>query len=128
MKNVLSDQEWALMEVLWENGPSFLSDIMDRTKESLGWTRNTYMSYLKEMTKFGCIRWETVRGSRCYSAVLTREECAQMEGRSLLARMERDTAGLFLMNMVREADLSEEALENMRRLIDELEQQKGEGA
>lgn len=126
MKNVLSDQEWTLMEVLWEHGPSFLSDIMDRTKDSLGWTRNTYMSYLKGMTQAGYIGWETVRGSRCYSAILTKQECAQMEGRSLLARMERDTAGLFLMNMVREASLSEEALGNMRRLIDELEHEKEE--
>lgn len=125
MKNVLSDQEWILMEVLWEQGPSFLSDIMNRTKDTLGWTRNTYMSYLKEMASSGLISWETVRGSRCYSAALTRQECAQMEGRSLLARMQRDTAGLFLMNMVREANLSEEALVNLHRLIDELEQEKG---
>lgn len=128
MENAMSDQEWTLMEALWEHGPSFLSDIMAQTKDKLGWTRNTYMAYLKEMAKNGCISWETVRGSRRYSAVLTRQECARMEGRSLLARMERDTAGLFLMNMVRDAHLTEEELESMRRLIDDLTQKRGEDA
>lgn len=125
MKKTLSDQEWTLMKVLWEKGPSFLSNIMDETKEVLGWTRNTYMSYLKEMTNAGYIGWETVRGSRLYHARRTREECARIEGQTLLARMERDTTSLFVMNMVRDADLSEEALDNLRRLIDSLEHEKG---
>lgn len=125
MKNVLANQEWTLMDVLWEHGPCFLSDIMTQTEDKLGWTRNTYMSHLKDMAKAGYISWETVRGSRRYSASLSRQECARMEGRSLLARMERDMAGLFVMNMVQDADLSVSELEDMRRLIDDLSHQKG---
>lgn len=120
MKENLTKQEWILMETLWKNYPLFLSDIMKQTNGRVNWTKSTYSTYLKKMTEDGLIGYETVRGSRLYAPLVSREACMVKESRSLLSRMSEDSTLYFVTNMIREGSLSKEDRQELRNLIDEL--------
>jgi predicted transcriptional regulator len=123
MKDSLSKPEWTLMETLWNQSPMFLSEIMDAVNVKLNWKRTTYLTYLKKMTEDGLIGFEIIRNSRSYYPLVAREECAINESRSLMARMGDNASKIFLSNMIKEGHFTQEDRDDMKKLIDKLEQE-----
>ena len=54
----LSENEWYIMQVLWEKSPSTLRELCDALKESKGWTKHAITSFLKRMLEKEAIRLE----------------------------------------------------------------------
>ncbi len=126
MKESLSKAEWMVMEVLWAKSPMFLSDIMGTMSGKVSWKKSTFSTYLKILTDEGYIGYETIRNSRSYYPLVKRAECAINESRSLMSRMTDDSARIFLSNMIKEGSLTKEDRDDLKKLIDELEQAERE--
>lgn len=122
MKDSLSKPEWTLMEALWNQSPMFLSDIMNTVNVKLNWKRTTYLTYLKKMTEEGLIGFDMIRNSRSYYPLIAREECAINASRSLMERMGDNASKIFLTNMIKEGNFTQKDRDDMKRLIEELEQ------
>ena len=45
----ISDAEWKIMNVLWEEQPRTMMQITKELQEETGWTKHTVMTYLKRM-------------------------------------------------------------------------------
>ena len=108
------------METLWNENPLFLSEIMDAMQDKVNWTKSTYLTYLKKMAEEGYVNFTTIRGSRSYTPIVSREECMVHESRSLMSRMTEDSAMLFVTNMIRESSLTDQDREELKKLIEEL--------
>ena len=59
MKKVnLSDAEWKIMNVLWEQAPRTMMQITNALKAETGWTKHTVMSFLKRMEEKDALHYE----------------------------------------------------------------------
>ncbi len=120
MKEALTKQEWIIMETLWDKNPLFLSDIMELMKGRVNWTKSTFLTYIKKMMEKGFVGYETIRGSRLYTPLVSRRRCMENESRFLMARMTEDSTKYFVTNMIKEGSLTEKDRQELKELIENL--------
>lgn len=120
MEETLTKQEWVLMEALWHRNPLFLSEIMQAMATSVDWNRSSYLTYLKRMTDKGIIGYETIRGSRCYSPLIQRDDCIENESNYILSKLTEDSTRLLLASMIQKSGLTEQERDELQELITKL--------
>ena len=84
---VLSDGEWKLMKLLWENYPMTLGDMVEAMQDDTAWSKGTIFTMLRRMNTKGVIRMDDSGRYQQYYPVLQKEEAEQAETRSLLERV-----------------------------------------
>ena len=55
---VLSDGEWKLMKLLWENHPMTLGDMVEAMQDDTAWSKGTIFTMLRRMSTKGVIRMD----------------------------------------------------------------------
>ncbi len=124
-KNTLTTPEWIVMDALWGREPQVLGEIIESIGDRVDWSYTTYASYMKILTDKGLVTFTTRGRMKFYSPAVTREECIESEGESLLNKLGGDGAEKLLLCMMKKTNLSKEAQERMRALIDELGKKDG---
>jgi len=116
MKITLAERESELMQVLWEHGPSTVGEVHERLKDELAYT--TVLTILQKLEKKGYVRHEEQGRLHRFMAVISRESAQRSDIRNLAARLFKGSAALLLTQVISDANLSEEDLKRIRRLID----------
>ena len=116
----LSENEWYIMQVLWEKSPSTLREICDALKESKGWTKHAITSFLKRMLEKEAISVDETGKLKSYSAVWSKEETILEETHSILDRVYRGDLLLMVSNAVKEQKLSKEEIEELKSILDHM--------
>lgn len=122
---VLTKQEWIVMETLWNQSPLFLSQIMEKMKSMVDWNSSSYLTYLKRMTEKGYLGFDTISGNRCYYPKLKREDCIENESRYILSKLTEQSTRLLLANMIQQSGLTKQDKDELRALIDKLDDCSG---
>ena len=112
----LSENEWYIMQVLWEKSPSTLREICDALKGSKGWTKHAISSFLKRMLEKGAVEVDDSGKVKGYSAIWNKEDTILEETSSILERIYRGD----LLLMVKEQKLSSEEIEELKSLLDDM--------
>lgn len=120
MREVLSRQEWTVMETLWNHSPLFLSQIMEQMEGKVDWNSSSYLTYLKRMTEKGYISFKTISGNRCYFPVIQREDCIESERDYILSKLTDSSARLLLVSMIEKCGLMEKDKDELAGLITKL--------
>lgn len=116
----LTDSEWRVMQVLWEQGPQSLGHIVEALAPETGWSRTTVHTYLTRMTAKGLVEADS-HSPRHYFAAVTRQACADDERRGLVRRAYQGSAGKLVAAFVQDGSLTREEREQLRLLLDEME-------
>ena len=116
----LSENEWYIMQVLWEKSPSTLREICDALKESKGWTKHAITSFLKRMLEKEAISVDETGKLKNYSAVWSKEETILEETHSILDRVYRGDLLLMVSNAVKEQKLSKEEIEELKSILNHM--------
>ena len=116
----LSENEWYIMQVLWEKSPSTLREICDALKESKGWTKHAITSFLKRMLEKEAISVDETGKLKSYSAVWSKEETILEETHSILDRVYRGDLLLMVRNAVKEQKLSKEEIQELKSILDRM--------
>lgn len=107
------------MEILWEKGPMTAGDIAKILKDAVGWNRNTTYTVIGKLVKKDAIQ----RSQPKYmcTPLITRAEAQHSETESLIDRMFGGSRASFFAAFLRNENLSEEELAQLRQLINEEE-------
>ena len=116
----LSENEWYIIQVLWEKSPSTLREICDALKESKGWTKHAVTSFLKRMLEKGAISVDENGKLKNYSAVWSRDDTILEETHSILDRVYRGDLLLMVSNAVKEQKLSKEEIQELKSILDRM--------
>lgn len=117
----LSENEWYIMQVLWERSPRSLREICDALKPVKGWTRHAVISFLKRMEAKGAVSVDESGKVKEYCALWNREETVREETGSLLQRVYGGDLLLMVSNAVKGQELTREEKQQLRQLLDEME-------
>lgn len=118
----LSENEWYIMQVLWERSSASLREICDALKESKGWTKHAISSFLKRMLEKGAISVDESGKVKNYIAVWNREETILEETQSIMERVYKGDLLLLVSNAVKEQKLTKEEIDELRSMLDRMEQ------
>ncbi len=112
-----TDRELDLMDVLWARGSATAAEMQEALEDDLAYT--TVLTLLQTLEEKGHARAEKEgRAYRFYPEV-DRDEAGGSAIRYLVEKVFRGSPELMLHGLVDDADLSDEELERVRRMLDE---------
>ena len=117
----LSENEWYIMQVLWEKSSASLREICEALKESKGWTKHAISSFLNRMQEKGAISVDENGKVKNYFAVWNKEETILEETQSIMERVYKGDILLMVSNAVKEQKLTKEEIEELKNMLDRME-------
>ena len=115
----LTDAEWKIIEVLWDEHPRSMPEITRILKPSTGWTRHTIITLLKRMEAKGTITVDSSGSVKMYSPKITREQASAEQTRKFLSRVFSGNLSLLISNLV---DSGEADVEDIQTILDMVKQ------
>lgn len=123
----LSEAEWKVMSLLWEDAPQTMMQLTNHFKETTGWTKHTVMTFLKRMEDKGAIYYEEGGRAKLYYPKIDRRDAVLQETEEFLEKVFDGRMGLMLNTMVEQRALSKEEITEMYEILKRAEEQSGEG-
>lgn len=119
MKQKLTDAEWKVMTVLWEQSPRTMMEITNALKEETGWTKYTVMSFLKRMEEKGALHFADGGKAKLYYPDWKKEDAEIQETEEFLNKVFHGKIGLMINAMVQQNALSEQEIDELNRILNE---------
>jgi BlaI family penicillinase repressor len=121
----LSDGEWKLMNLLWDESPRTIAQLVLALKDDTGWTKGTIFMMLSRMTEKGIVRFESGNRSKHYYPVLKREDAASYETKSFLSKVYGGSIGLMVASMVGQKELSKDDIDELYSILHKADKEAG---
>ncbi len=115
----LGELQRAVLEIVWERGEASVHDVLERLgrKRKLAYT--TILTVLQKLEKAGWLEHRSEGKSYVYTPIVSREQAGAGSVRGLLKRVFEGDAVAMFQHLIRESDLSDEELKELRRMIEE---------
>lgn len=120
----ISDAEWEVMNVLWEQSPRSATEVAEELNPRMSWSANTVKTLLGRLVKKGVLRFRPEGNRYLYAPVIAREKYVKTESASFVERVFAGEAAPMLLQFVRSARLSKKDIEELRRILDEKQEEK----
>ena len=115
----LSDGEWKLMNLLWDEQPRTIADMVKCLRTDTGWTKATVNIMLSRLADKGAVRVDATGRVKRFYPLLERDEAVRQEAKSTLAKIRTGGIGLLLSTMAGECRLSDGELDELYRMLKE---------
>ena len=117
MKISLTDREADIMQVLWDHGPSLVTDVRERLSDKLAYT--TVLTVLRTLQAKGYVDYEEAgRGHRYFASV--KQQAARKNAlQHLTDKLFKGSTELLFSHLVSDQKLSPEQIKRMRKLLSE---------
>lgn len=120
----ISDAEWEVMSVLWEQSPRTAAEVADVLCDRMQWNPKTVKTLLSRLVKKGVLRYKPERNRYLYWPLIPRQRYIKQESASFVERVFGGEATPMLVHFVRNARLTKEEIEELRRILDEKEESR----
>ncbi len=114
----LSDAEWIVMNFIWDSQPTEASDVIMAVGTANQWSDGTVKTMLHRLMKKKVLTTEQIGKKYRYTASVGRDACVRKASRSFLDRVFGGDAAPALLHLVKNANLSEDELTQLRKLLE----------
>lgn len=108
------ESEYRFCLILWEEEPVTTTRLVKLCQERLGWKRTTTYTVIKRLGERGVVKNE----DGLVTALISREEAQVSEIDELVEKKFQGSLPAFLAAFARRQELSEEEVEEIRRIIE----------
>lgn len=115
----LFDSELKVMDVLWRQGDTTAKRISDILKDETGWNMNTTYTLIKRCIKKGAIE-RSEPNFMCH-ALIPKEKVQEAETNELIDKVFDGSANKLFAALLGKKNLSDEQIEKLKQIVDELE-------
>jgi predicted transcriptional regulator len=115
MKISFTDREADVMQVLWEHGPSVVSDVQRQLSDKLAYT--TVLTVLRTLEAKGYVAHEEEGRQHRYVATVQRQAAQKSALNHLLGKLFKDSSELLFARLVSDQKLSPGQIRRMRKLL-----------
>ena len=127
MKNVnLSDGEWKIMNVLWEQGERTITELTAHLQDETGWDKHIIITMLGRLEKKGAIAFKVNGRAKQFYPLISRNEASIRETRGFLNKVYKGSIGMMVNAMVADEALSKEDIAQLYEILEQAEK-KGRG-
>ena len=115
----LSDGEWKLMNLLWEQSPLTIGGMVQALKDDTGWTKATVNIMLNRLAEKGAVRIDAGGKAKLFFPLLRHEDAVRQEAKSCLGKIKTGGIGLLVSTMAESCDLTDAEIEELYRILKE---------
>ena len=112
----ISESEWRVMKIIWSSPPQTLPEILDKLKGT-DWSKTTIQTYLARLVKKGALSTKRQGKGYLYYPAVSESDCQLAESRSFLSRVYDGSLSKMVMGFVKNGNLSNEELSELKSLI-----------
>lgn len=120
----ISQAEYEVMKAIWNNAPISTSQVVEKLSDSK-WSPKTIQTMLLRLVKKGALANEKQGRSFVYTPLVEKEEYRLQASRRFLDRLYDGALGSMVLNFIRQDQLSDEEIQSLRSILDEMEDEKG---
>lgn len=113
----LSDSEWRLMNLLWENAPQTIMQLTKALKEPTGWSKNTVITMLNRLEGKDAVYHKEGERAKQFYPKIPRTDAALSETRGFLDRVYEGSISLMVDAMVTSEALTEQDIEELYEIL-----------
>ena len=115
----LSDGEWKLMNLLWDESPLTIGTMVNALRDDTAWTKATVNIMLGRLADKGAVRVDDSGRAKKFYPLISRDDAVRQEARNTLARIRTGGRGLLVSTMARDCDLTDEEIDDLYRVLKE---------
>ena len=113
----LSEAEWKVMNLLWEEAPQTMMQLTNHFKETTGWSKHTVMTFLRRMEEKKAIHHEDGGRAKLYYPDIGKDEAVRQETEEFLEKVFDGRMDLMLNTMVEKRAFSREEITEMYEIL-----------
>ena len=113
----LSNAEWEVMQIVWQNGPLALGDIYAALGNTHKWAYPTVKTLVRRMAKKGWLEHERVGSSFLYRAAVARTKAVRSAVREFSRRVLGGVLSPFVAYYAEEEELSSEDIARLEQIL-----------
>lgn len=126
-KITLSDGEWKLMDLLWQEPPKTITQLTKDMESRTGWGRNVIITMLKRLEAKGAVRHEEGERAKQFYPAVTRQGAALEETKGFLNRVYQGSLSLMVNAMVNSRELSAQDIDDLKAILRKAEEEEKHG-
>ncbi len=115
----LTEAELRLMKVLWERGPSTVSEVLEALPDRVSLAYSTVRTTLRILEEKGYVRHSTRGRAFVYHTLVDRGEARRSATQYIISRFFNNSPELLVLNVLENEDIEDADLERLRQLVDE---------
>ena len=108
------ESEYRFCLILWEHEPIKSTELAKLCKEKLDWSKTTTYTVIKRLSERGVIRNENA----VVTSIISKEEAQKSELDEMMEKKFEGSLPAFIAAFGRRQELSEEEIEEIRRIIE----------
>ena len=114
----LTEAELRLMDVLWEQGPSSVQQVLDALPKKSQLAYNSVLTTIRILEKKGYLRHIKDGRAHIYRPLVEREEASRSEIRHLAHRFFNNSHEMLVLNILEDRGVDAEELKKLRQLLE----------
>lgn len=120
---IITDSEWKIMELLWEQEPLTIMQMTKLLQESTGWTKHTIISFLKRMEEKDAVFYEDTGKAKQYYTLISREDAVKKLVQEFIGKAAYGNAIKAVEMFLEMCKFSREEFEILQKYISEKKEQ-----
>lgn len=123
----LTEAELRLMDVLWEQGPSSVQQVLDALPKNAQLAYNSVLTTIRILEKKGYVRHIKDGRAHIYRPLVERGEASRSEIRHLAHRFFKNSHEMLVLNILEERGVDAEELNRLRQLLEQTQPEEETG-
>jgi len=121
----LTDSEWQIIKLLWDNAPLTIAQMEKLLKDTKGWSRHALISLLKRMQTKETITVEDDGKAKRFFPAITKDDAYVTETQTFLSKLYNGKIGLMLSSMADNEELNDEDIKELSDILNKLKEGGG---
>ena len=117
----ISDAEWSVMKVLWENSPQTANEVVEALEKSEARHPKTVKTLLNRLVRKGALDFHQEGRMYRYYPLVEKHLCVRAESESFLKRVYGGAVQPMLTHLLERENLTPDDIAELRRILDEKE-------
>ncbi len=120
----LTEAEWTIMKVVWENEPCAAGTVQEALEKSKDWAYSTVKTTMDRMVDKGLLEISRIRNLQLFSSRLSPAEARKSEFRKMLKRAFDGALTPMMQFLIEQQGLSKDELTQLRQLVNKAQLKK----
>ena len=116
-KPELTEAEWVIMKVVWENEPCAAGAVQETLEKSKDWAYSTVKTTMDRMVNKGLLKITRIRNLQLFSSAISEVDAKQGEFHKMLKRAFDGALTPMMQFLIEHEGLSKTEAEKLRKLV-----------
>lgn len=120
----LTEAEWAIMKVVWENEPCAAGTVQEALAKSKDWAYSTVKTTMDRMANKGFLGIQRIRNLQLFSSAISKVDAKRGEFRKMLKRAFDGALMPMMQFLIEHEGLSKAESAQLRKLVNKAKSRK----